>query len=154
MLHTKSSSLKGRSTGAAALALILAAPLAAAEESPVVRSVDSEGVEWGPCPAFMPAGCAIAVLHGNPAEPNADVFFRVPGGAGIPSHTHTSAERIVLISGELQVQYEGHEQQTLVPGSYAYGPAGMPHDGACISDEDCVLFIAFVEPVDAMPASD
>jgi quercetin dioxygenase-like cupin family protein len=139
---------------AAALAVVLAAPMAAAEDGPVVRTGDSPELEWGPCPDFMPEGCAIAVLHGNPAEPDADVFFKVPGGADIPSHTHTSAERMVLVSGKLQVRYEGHEQQTLEPGSYAYGPAGMPHDGACISDEDCVLFIAFVEPVDAMPASD
>ncbi|HET6629564.1 MAG TPA: cupin domain-containing protein [Woeseiaceae bacterium] len=154
MLQKKSCSLNSPVTLAAALAVVLAAAIAAAEDNPVVRTADSPELEWGPCPDFMPEGCAIAVLHGNPAEPDADLFFKVPGGADIPRHTHTSPERIVLVSGELQVRYEGHEQQTLEPGAYAYGPAGVPHDGACISDEDCILFIAFVDPVDAMPAGD
>ncbi|HEX2139948.1 MAG TPA: cupin domain-containing protein [Woeseiaceae bacterium] len=137
------------------LLVVLAAPVAAfADETPRVATADSADLEWGPCPEFMPAGCAIAVLNGNPAEPNADVLFKVPGGADIPAHTHTSAERMVLVSGEMQVRYEGHEQETLNPGTYAYGPAGLSHDAKCTSDDDCVLFIAFVDPVDAMPTAE
>jgi uncharacterized RmlC-like cupin family protein len=40
-------------------------------------------------------------------------------------------------------------------GTYAYGPAGAPHTGECLSKEPCVLFIAFEGPVDVQtkPAS-
>lgn len=139
----------------ATLFVVLAAPMAAAaDESAVVTTAESAGLEWGPCPEFMPEGCAIAVLHGDPAEPDADVLFKVPGGADIPEHSHTSPERMVLVSGEMQVRYEGHEQETLKPGTYAYGPAGLSHDATCTSDDDCVLFIAFVDPVDAMPTGE
>ena len=37
----------------------------------------------------------------------------------------------------------------LEPGTYAYGPAGMPHRGTCAAGDQCVLFIAFEGPVDA-----
>ena len=111
-------------------------------------------LQWGPCPPMMPEGCAIAVLHGDPAQPNADVFLKVPGGASVPRHRHTSAERMVLVSGEMRVIYDGQEEAVLRPGSYAYGPPGLPHAATCAEGEPCVLFIAFELPVDAvaMPA--
>lgn len=105
---------------------------------------------WGGCPPIFPDGCQIGVLHGDPAEPNADIFLRVPAGLGLPAHTHTSAERMILVSGELNVKYLGSPSATLVAGQYAYGPAGLPHQATCVSDETCTLFIAFEGPVDAL----
>ncbi|WP_372919080.1 cupin domain-containing protein [Salegentibacter sp.] len=118
------------------------------EDSVVISRTDNN-LQWGPCPEFMPAGCEIAVLHGDPAKKNADIFFKVPANAQIPMHTHTSAERMVLVSGELEVTYEGEESRILREGTYAYGPAKKPHKAKC-GDSPCVLFIAFEEPVDAM----
>ena len=112
---------------------------------------DSDGLEWGPCPPFLPAGCEVAVLHGDPAKANVDVFFKLPGGSILPNHWHSSAERMVLVSGELHVTYEGQELEVLTPGTYAYGPAKLKHHGACVSAENCVLFIAFEEALDAVP---
>ena len=100
----------------------------------------------------MPKGCELAVLHGNPAQPNTDIFFRVPAKAEIPDHWHSSAERMVLVEGVLQVAYKGQAPVTLRPGSYAYGPAKAPHSAVCRSAEPCVLFIAFEGPVDAHPS--
>ncbi|HWN06258.1 MAG TPA: cupin domain-containing protein [Steroidobacteraceae bacterium] len=119
----------------------------------VSRNSGDTGLAWGPCPDFLPAGCAIAVLHGDPSRPNADVFFRVPARAEIPLHSHTSAERMVLVAGELEVAYEGQAPVRLSPGAYAYGPPGRPHAGHCMSDVPCILFIAFESAVDAMPAA-
>lgn len=118
------------------------------EKSIVITEADTD-LEWGPCPDFMPEGCEIAVLHGDPAEKNSDIYFKVPANAEIPNHIHTSAERMILISGELEVTYEGEQPQTLNPGNYAYGPAEKPHSAKC-GDSPCVLFIAFEEPVDAI----
>ena len=103
----------------------------------------------GSVPTDIPQGCEIAVLHGDPAKPNADVFLKVPAKYEIPPHSHTSAERMVLVSGELQVMYRGQTPSMLKPGMYAYGPAGAPHKASCKSAEACVLFIAFEAPVDA-----
>ena len=106
-----------------AAALALAAAAAPAAEPALVIPADSPALEWGPCPEFFPAGCEIAVLHGDPAAPNADIFFRVPGDFAIPLHRHTSAERMVLVSGEMTVAYEGQPPAVIRTGDYAFGPA-------------------------------
>ena len=117
-------------------------------EVPLARVAADPSLQWGPCAPFFPAGCEVAVLHGDPAKPNADVFLRVPGGYAIPPHSHSSEERMVLVSGRLQVKYQGHPEATLEPGSYAYGPARMPHRATCAAGAACTLFIAFEGPVD------
>lgn len=121
------------------------------EAQPVAFTVGSADLEWGPCPPFMPEGCEIALLHGDPAEPNADILFRVPGGSEIPAHWHTSAERMVLMSGDMTVEYDGHATVSLSTGSYAYGPPKLSHTATCAPGDPCVLFIAFEGPVDAHP---
>jgi mannose-6-phosphate isomerase-like protein (cupin superfamily) len=115
------------------------------------RAADDPALKWAACPDFMPPGCRLAVLQGDPAKHNADVFFRLPGNTTVERHWHTSAERMVLISGELQVDYDRQDPVVMKPGTYAYGPAKLPHTTRCISTEPCVLFIAFEEPVDALP---
>ncbi len=116
-------------------------------------SAEDDELQWGPCPEFMPEGCNIAVLHGNPAEKNADIFFKVPANAEIPNHRHTSVERMIMVQGELEVIYEGEEPVLLKEGDYAFGPADKPHSATC-GDEPCILFIAFEDPVDAIPVED
>jgi mannose-6-phosphate isomerase-like protein (cupin superfamily) len=104
---------------------------------------------WGPCPDILPAGCQIAALHGDPAKPNADVFLKLPAKSSFAKHMHTSAERMILVSGELHVTFDGQKPAVVKAGSYMYGPPGRPHTGACASAEPCLLFIAFEGPVDA-----
>jgi quercetin dioxygenase-like cupin family protein len=141
------------------VALALVAGLVAqfpvlADEGAFIRTADSAEIAWGPCPEFMPEGCALAVLQGNPAERNADVFFKLAAKTTAPLHTHTSAERMVLVSGEMTVRYEGQEPVVMRAGTYAYGPASLPHEATCSSNQDCILFIAFEEPVDAIAAGE
>jgi quercetin dioxygenase-like cupin family protein len=121
-----------------------------AQEPATTQTADDPKLQWGPCPAFLPKGCGIAVLHGDPAKDNVDVFFKVPAKSTIPLHWHTSAERMVLVAGELHVTYDGQKKAVLKPGTYAYGPAKHPHDGYCASNKPCVLFIAFESPLDAV----
>ena len=129
----------------------VAAKPAPAAVRPLAQSASDPALQWGACPPGMPEGCGIAVLQGDPAKPNADIFLRVPGGSAIPPHAHSSAERMVLISGELEVKYQGAPQATLKATDYAYGPANLPHRANCRSEAACVLFIAFEGPVDVKP---
>ena len=122
-----------------------------AQEQAVTRTARDAQLKWGPCPPFLPKGCAIAILHGDPAKDNVDVFFKVPAKSTIPLHWHSSAERMVLVAGELHVTYEGQKTAVLRTGTYAYGPAKRPHKGFCASTVPCVLFIAFESPLDAVP---
>lgn len=120
-------------------------------ELSLVKTAQDTDLKWGPCPPFMPSGCEIAVLHGDPSKNNLDVFLKVDANSEIPNHWHNSAERMILISGELEVTYKGEKSQILKAGSYAYGPAKKPHTAKCGDAGPCVLFIAFEEPLDAFP---
>lgn len=131
------------------LMLFPAVLLAQEDGNAFVRSVDTEKLEWGDCPEFMPKNCSIAVLRGDPAKPNADIFFKLQGNTNVPVHWHHSPERMVLISGEMEVEYKGQDPKVMEAGTYAYGPAERPHKASCLSDAACVLFIAFENPIDA-----
>lgn len=122
-----------------------------AQEKALTRTASDPQLQWGPCPAFLPKGCGIAVLHGDPSKDNVDVFLKVPARSTLPLHLHTSAERMVLVAGELHVTYDGQAKAVLKPGTYAYGPARLPHSAVCTSAVPCVLFIAFESPLDAIP---
>lgn len=96
----------------------------------------------------------MTVLQGDPAKPNSDVVLKVGPGNTLPRHKHSSAERMILLTGKLSVKYDGAEAVTLKPSNYAYGPAGLPHVATCKSKVACTLFIAFVGPVDAELVAD
>ena len=139
----------------AASAIILAGTsihgVAEAHSPPLAVNVADPSLKWGGCPPIFPGACEIAVLQGNPTKPNSDILLRVGPGYSLPRHKHSSAERMILIEGELAVKYDGAAGVTLTPGTYAYGPAGLPHEGECSSETQCTLFIAFEGPVDAEP---
>lgn len=126
---------------------------AAPVDAAVVRNADDKDLKWGPAPAFMPKGTQLTVLHGDPSKNNADVLLTIPAKTPMPSHWHTSAERMILISGELHVTYVGQPKAVMKTGAYAYGPPKVHHDAMCVSDVPCVLFIAFESPVDAVPTA-
>lgn len=136
-----------------ALSFVSSAGTAKTKEAAIANAWDDNGLKWGPAPAFMPQGTELSILHGVPSKKNADAFIKIQSKATIPSHWHTSAERMILVSGELHVTYEGQEKIILKTGSYAYGPAKLSHEAFCASETPCVLFIAFEAPVDAFPVT-
>ena len=122
---------------------------AQANEPALAYKHDDKRLQWGPCPPFIGKGCEIAILHGDPAKNNLDIFFKVPGDFAIPHHWHTSAERMTLVSGTMTVTYDDQKAERLETGMYAYGPSKRPHTAYCEKGDPCVLFIAFEEPLDA-----
>lgn len=121
-----------------------------AQEMSISRTVDDPDLKWLPAPDFFP-GCSFTVLHGDLQSPNLDFFFKVEPNTDVTWHTHKSAERMVLISGKMEVTYEGEPITLLEPGTYAYGPSEKPHKARCLDNGPCVLFIAMEEPFDAVP---
>jgi quercetin dioxygenase-like cupin family protein len=119
------------------------------DETPLALMATDPSLKWGPCPPVFSGACELAVVRGDPAKPNADVMLRIAPVYELPRHRHSSAERMVLLEGELVVKYDGADAVTLTPATYAYGPAGLPHEGKCVSQSRCTLFIAFEGPVDA-----
>jgi quercetin dioxygenase-like cupin family protein len=88
------------------------------------------------------------------SEPNLDVFFKIPANTEVAKHWHHSAERMLLVTGELEVTYDGEQTQTFKAGSYLYGPAEKPHKAKCLNSGSCLLFIALTEPFDAIAIED
>ena len=123
-------------------------------ELSVVKSFSDPALEWGPCPPFMPEGCNIAVVHGDPSQKDSNVLFKVNGNSSIPNHWHTSHERMVLLTGKMKVTYKGEKTQTMEVGDFAYGPAKKPHSAECISKDPCILYIGFGDPLDAFQVED
>jgi hypothetical protein len=137
------------------LALSIVGSIAIAQDVPLdpalAISANSKDIKWADCPAFLPKGCKLSVIHGDPAKPNVDVFFKLPGKSVLPLHWHTSAERMTLVSGKLNITYNGQKQAVVNAGNYMYGPPKLAHKGYCASKEPCILFIAFESPLDAVP---
>ncbi|MGM5470488.1 cupin domain-containing protein [Flavobacteriaceae bacterium LMO-SS05] len=119
-------------------------------ESSIGLTADDTNLTWHPAPDFLP-GCTFTILHGDMGEPNMDLFFKIPANTVVAKHWHHTQERMLLVTGELEVTYEGETPQTLKAGSYAYGPAKKPHKAKCLDSGPCLLFIALVEPFDAFP---
>ena len=132
--------------------LLLAWTAVLPAQAPLAIDPAGKSVKWGPCPPIFATGCEIAVLRGDPALPNADVLLRVRGGTLLGWHRHTSAERMILIAGQMRVEYQGSKPALLKRGDYAFGPAGLPHKANCLGAAPCILFIAFEGPVDALAA--
>ncbi|TNJ43810.1 cupin domain-containing protein [Tamlana fucoidanivorans] len=120
------------------------------EEISLVYTVDHKDLKWHPAPDFFP-GCSFTLLHGAIEQPNLDLFFKINPNTEVINHTHNSPERMILISGELEVQYENEEPQIATVGSYLYGPSNKPHKAKCLDKGPCVLFIALEDPFNAEP---
>ncbi|MDC6351955.1 cupin domain-containing protein [Zeaxanthinibacter sp. PT1] len=122
------------------------------EENSFTTAADGKDLNWLAAPDFFP-GCTFTILHGDLKSPNLDFFFKIDPNTEVINHTHNSQERMILISGDLEVQYEGEDAVVMKAGSYAYGPAGKPHRAKCLDNGPCVLFVAMVEPFDAVPVA-
>ena len=90
-----------------------------------------EHLQWRPATA-LPPGAQIAVLEG---DPEAKGFFamrvRLPDGFRVPPHYHPCAERVTVLSGQLNLgrgdTFDTGASQALTTGSYTSMPAGMRH---------------------------
>lgn len=107
-------------------------------------------ITWMPAPEAFP-GCSVTILNGDIAEPRLDFFFKVEPNTDVVRHTHESAERMILVQGTLEVQYDGEDATILKPGMYAYGPAKKPHRAKCLDGVPCILFVAMNESFTAEP---
>jgi len=119
-------------------------------ETSFATTINNKDLKWLPAPDFFP-GCSFTILHGDISKPNLDFFFKIEPNTEVVNHTHNSPERMILISGDLEVQYEGEKPVVLKAGTYAYGPAGKPHKAKCLGNDPCVLFVAMIDPFDAVP---
>lgn len=121
-----------RSVHLAALALGLTLTVAPAAAQSTHVLVPADNVQWGAAPPQLPAGAQVSVLEGNPAEKGAVTLrLKFPADYSIPSHWHSMAERVTVLSGALHVgmgdRLDRQASQTLEPGGFVSLPARMHH---------------------------
>ena len=75
------------------------------EETSFATTIDNKDLKWLPAPDFFP-GCSFTILHGDLSKSNLDFFFKIEANTEVVNHTHNSPERMILISGDLEVEYE------------------------------------------------
>jgi hypothetical protein len=134
----------------AAAALITPAQ-GTAQDAPLSFTPDDPSLEWFPCGDFIPPECQAAILRLGPDGRDSDVLYRIPANMDLPAHWHTSAERMILISGEFHIHFQGQSPLVMRAGSYAWGPPRLPHAARCADQGTCLLFVAFVDPPDGFP---
>jgi quercetin dioxygenase-like cupin family protein len=101
-------------------------------EGMVQHVVRADQVQWMACPDNLPEGCEIAVLEGNPKNPDLfTVRFRVSGHFVMPPHTHPKDERATILQGRAYVAFgaDGTRESAEVfePGDYYVNARGAIH---------------------------
>ncbi len=94
--------------------------------------VPPSAVKWGPAPPSLPPGAEIAVIAGDPSQPQPYVIrARVPAGWRVPPHWHPTAENLTVLSGTVALgmgeQFNDGAMMDLGPGGFFVVPGEMRH---------------------------
>ncbi len=90
-------------------------------------------IQYGPAPAFLQPGAALAVLEGNPMGVTGDytVRLKMPHGYKIAPHWHPKRENVTVISGTLKVgmgdKFDESKMMSFPATSFAYLDPSMHH---------------------------
>ena len=84
-------------------------------------------------------GVKSVLLWGDPQTGEHGMLRKFPAGFAPPLHTHSSVERLVVISGTVVVSYAGAIEKRLGPGSYSEIPANTEHSAKCAKEAECVF---------------
>jgi quercetin dioxygenase-like cupin family protein len=101
-------------------------PKAASHRAAVV--LPAGDLEWKPM-ANVP-NVQVAVVYGSMSKGAYGAFVKLPANDIHPLHTHSSAVKLVVISGEFKYAPENGDEKVLGPGSYLDVPGGLRHTSA------------------------
>jgi hypothetical protein len=111
----------------------------------------ADAVEYGPAPAFVPAGAQLAVLEGNPMATTGDytVRLKMPAGYKIAPHWHPKRENVTVISGNFKVgmgdRFDESSMMTFAAGGFAFLDPDMHH--YAMATDEVVVQIHGMAPV-------
>jgi quercetin dioxygenase-like cupin family protein len=95
-------------------------------------------IQWTANPAM--AGMSIAPLWGDPNKGAYGALKKVAGGTDFGWHTHSNDQKVVSVSGTIELTLEGGSPKELTAGSYVSLPGGTKHLTSCKAGADCVFF--------------
>ena len=96
--------------------------------------------------ARIPACVVSAVVDGDPAKGASLAAVRASAACSIPWHWHTANERLVMVTGNAQVQMKDGKAQQLSPGGFSLMPSKHVHRFTCTTK--CMLYVLLDAPFD------
>lgn len=150
--------------GSAALLVLIVVGMvwaAAAEKAPAQKAAaheaaamatawSSDDLTWEALPGFE--GLQVAKLWGDMKKGPYGALVKRGPNQDQPLHAHSSAFRMVVLSGEFHYTPEGGETKTLGPGSYLMVPAGVRHSSGT-GPEGATVFQEGTGPWDSVPVA-
>ncbi len=112
--------------------------------------VDVEKLVWEPLNVEgLPPGAEIAPLRGSLDIAQSESIVRIPPGYVVPSHTHTSEELYLWISGAFTlVSDKGEKTSFNGPAYISFPGSAPPHALICGEREPCLFYLAYTRPFD------
>ncbi len=104
----------------AVIAVLASWALAQNAAAPVVKTASS--VDWK-ASGSLPPGAEYHLIYEDPKTHAVQILVRFPKGYGLPAHSHSADETILVLKGKLILEIGG-KRQTLTAGGYATLPAG------------------------------
>jgi quercetin dioxygenase-like cupin family protein len=92
----------------------------------------AEKLTWMKAPPSLPAGAMMAVVSGDPTKTGPFVIeLSFPNGYLVPPHSHPTAEKITVKSGEFRYgmgdEVKASDMKVMKPGNSGEMPAGTHH---------------------------
>ena len=112
--------------------------------------VDVDKLVWEPLNVEgLPPGAEIAPLRGSLDIAQSESIVRIPPGYVVPSHTHTSEELYLWISGAFTlVSDKGEKTSFNGPAYISFPGSAPPHALICGDREPCLFYLAYTRPFD------
>ena len=106
-------------------------------------------IQWGQCPAVLPAGIQGAVLYGNPTKNGLfSMRFKLPKGYRVPPHTLSKAGLFTVIAGTFRIgmgeRADPNKARAMPAGSFIALAPDTPHFVAV--DEETVVQLNNIGP--------
>jgi quercetin dioxygenase-like cupin family protein len=105
-------------------------------------------MEWK-APGSLPPGVEFHAVYENKQTRAIQTLVRFAKGLVLPAHTHTHDETILVVKGKLSVELGGVEK-VLVPGAYAFFPAGTAHTLRAKGWGSCEFLVSLSGPFDIL----
>lgn len=104
----------------AVVAVLASWALAQNAAAPVVKPASA--IDWK-ASGSLPPGAEYHLIYEDPKTHAVQTLVRFPRGYGLPLHSHTADETILVLKGKLVIEIAG-KSETLAAGGYAAIPGG------------------------------
>jgi quercetin dioxygenase-like cupin family protein len=130
-----------------------------AQDHKAGHAMRADQLQWEAVPPVLPKGAQLSVLSGDPGKAGPfTIRLKAPAGYKIPAHSHPTAERVTVISGEFHFgmgdKLDEAKAEKLGSGGFVDLPAKMNHyafmsiETVVQIDSEGPFAITYVNPAD------